>query len=143
MLENLIAEKAMLETEYENLCEKNHKTWCEYDKMEGMYGTKTYEIIPLDGHCRPYVYKYAEGMEEKERAEREQFLIDNHYDEISEMIDKINDRLEEIEEKICIEKHGMSRKKYGIAQNIKSLERQIAKKQKELETYKKKFEEED
>lgn len=137
---NLNAEKKAITAEIKALEEKNSRLFDEYYAMEGKYGKKVWDD-DTDPHFRPYSFKYAEGMKEREDAEREQFLVDSGYYRNKETISKLRDRKSEIEEAICFEKYGMSREKRRLDLAIKSLEAEIAEMQERLAEYKKRFEE--
>lgn len=124
-IKTLQSEKKIITAEI-LVCEiKDRDLFWEYCNMEGKYATKVYDDT-IDPHFRPYTFKYAEGMKEKEDAEREQFLLDNDYYSNKEKIAELKAKKNEIAEQIFTLQHGMTRQKYRLIQEIKETEKQIA-----------------
>ena len=66
--------------------ERNTKLFYAYCQMEGKYGTRVHSPFDCGQGLRGYHYEYVtEEIKEKEKAEREQFLIDNNYLHTSEI----------------------------------------------------------
>lgn len=139
-IEALKAELKILNAERRALREKYRIMFRQWMEMEGKYAL---DIIPdEDGGqgTRGYFFKYADGMKEKENAEREAFRIKmNKETDTTELDEKIY----EIKNALCIERHGydlaeQDRRRWATdtRADIKALERELAEKReylKELE----------
>ena len=133
-----------LKEAYENLLkereqetERCKRVFIEYCRMEGMYGKKAHNCYDDGQGLCGYHYEYvSNAIEQKEIAEREQFLIDNNYKNYSDIYTEYNDKLNALNEAFHLEQ-------YGMTVEQKQLEKRIARQKKEIEKLKKRLAQEE
>ena len=139
-IEALKAELKALNAEHKALREKYSIMFRQWIEMEGKYALcKVPDEYGGQG-TRGYFFRYAEGMKEKEDAERAAFA--KKMDEETDTTE-LNKKIYEIKNALCIERHGYDLAEQGrlrlIAStkaDIEALERELAEKReylKELE----------
>ena len=116
--------------------EKNKEIYWKYDKMKGMYGKLASN--PWDGGQ----YKYnSPEIEEKEKKEREQFLIDSGFHTNKEKINNCYLLIDTLKNEYYLEQFGITYDEKMKQDNIKRVEKRIKEIEKELEETKKYLEE--
>lgn len=128
----LKAELKAVKAERKAEIEKMHDLWEEYHAIEGKYAEgKIYDDFG-DMHYRGYDYKYAEGMYEKEQAERHEFFVKNNLRSDWAIEAEYAKRIYEIEDALCWERHGMSKEQRGLRLRIANEEKALAELENEL-----------
>jgi len=135
-------ERKALKEEKSKLEAENDAIYNEYWDMEGKYGVVASDDWDYLQGMRGYHYEYAEGMREKEEAEREAFLNNSHYFANNQKIHEINKKIEKINNEICIIEHGMPEPAWSWFKAIKSAEAEIVEIQQRIVYYKAHYEEE-
>ena len=110
--------------------------------MEGMYGKAV--SSPWDGGqgMRGYHYEYnSPETEEKEKRDREQFLIDSGFHANKEKIENCYLLIDTLKNEFYLEQFGMTYEEKMKQDRIKRVEKRIKEIEKELEETKKYLEE--
>ena len=115
--------------------EKINDIYYQYNKMEGMYGKAVFSPWDCGQGMKGYHYEYdTPEIEEKEKKERKQFLIDNGYytmkDEINHYYDVV---LPTLNNEYYLEQYGMTYKEKMRQDRIERVKKRIKELEKELE----------
>ena len=113
--------------------ERNTKLFYAYCQMEGKYGTRVHSPFDCGQGLRGYHYEYVtEEIEEKEKAEREQFLIDNNYRHTSEIHKEYEPLIKAAKEAFYLEQYGMTLKEYEHFETLKRYRKNLERAKKEV-----------